>query len=483
MKTRLSILVVCILAFCTSFGAKAQGNFQGNGGETVNYDGKPTLRDLIDRGAQNIVPLNQFISERVPYFPTIIDSIRRVHWYLASVLEREPKRLDIILLNGRLQPIPVDEQGGLTIVEYETEQVAIRCGNQIILSMEIFNRMDEKNKGYLMIHEIMHSLFPQDTPFRNLRLRTMVAVIETNETTPMSGEEFAQQIQKTMLKITATTEAIDQYRELFEKLFNGTVTDTEKLQLAARIDTFNAWDLKLVINDDNILTLLYEFYIKQKYPLQEKTKSALYRNNIEKLKILLPLINPNSHPFLRIAIKKDLPDAIDLILSRPGIIVRAWDLTAAINKKDNILLERLLNTQHTNDFGDVGCTRGEFIPVIAAIMTNNKKAFKLIINDYNFDPNPSGQCKVLSLSCHIIAEKKPDYTIGFFSRFPDLDLATQHCSGNNITINSTLASEVVMNDEVKVLDYLAKNRNLDLHEEYSEWNESGDLIFISVYHP
>ena len=168
-------LLFCIGILFTSL-AFAGGTDVGSGGESIDYRGRPALRDLVDNTVCLWKPADEFVGA-LPHFKVILNSVAKANWYLASLYERELPKLHICLTRGSLKPIPTEDQDGLTIVEDEAKhQAAIRLNDMIYVDTKIFNGMDDYNQAYLAFHEITHSFIPLDTPRRNMKVRSFVAV-------------------------------------------------------------------------------------------------------------------------------------------------------------------------------------------------------------------------------------------------------------------------------------------------------------------
>lgn len=192
----------------------------GGGGNTIDVNGRPSLRDLVDTTLCSWVS-GDAMESRLPYLPNIYRSLDRFDPIYAQLLQQEAQRVTFCLTDGDLVQVKTEDQDGLTIFLDNTRQVAIRLNDTVYIDRKILGGMDERNQAYLFVHELMHAFIPVTVtpqsvlflsldsqltseyaqsrygislPQRNMKLRSFIKTLSDNELQPLPLNEFLLQV-------------------------------------------------------------------------------------------------------------------------------------------------------------------------------------------------------------------------------------------------------------------------------------------------
>lgn len=205
----------------------------GNGGQTVDINGRPSLRDLVDNSVCVWYTGAQFVGGLSRFTPALA-SLERVDAIYSTLLRGESERVKVCLTGGTLTQIPAEDMKGLTIWENVAKrQVAIRVNERVYIDSKIFAAMDEPNKAYLMVHELLHGYIAQDVKDRNTKLRSFVRFLRDHESQPISFEFLATQIEMNEVDWPYTQEAIGLIESLEEpvmRALDSTLTPTRRAE-------------------------------------------------------------------------------------------------------------------------------------------------------------------------------------------------------------------------------------------------------------
>ena len=258
MKHFLFLIVAALAASTLSsnltLGAEEQaGGQEGHGGETIDINGRPRLRDLVDSSVCTWVQASDLTAVS-PEYKQIISAIDEVHWYLARTYQEEAEYISVCVTKSALKQIPSEDQDGLTIYEAETKQVAIRLNDMIFVDGSIYKKLSPQDKAYLLFHELTHSFIPKSAVRRGSKVRNFVHAIFENEQTRMSRKRFALQIQRNDVQIAAeTTGLLDKYRDSLLRALNSENSEEERLN--ASIGAVRALDQLVKRDQDKINAL------------------------------------------------------------------------------------------------------------------------------------------------------------------------------------------------------------------------------------
>ncbi len=183
--------LIVVVASAGAHAADSSGT--RGGGQAIDINGKPSLRDLVERTVCRWTT-GTAVRNSLPEFQTILQKLERVHWYYARRLAHAASELHVCMTEGSLSRINSQDQDGITIGEVQGDQVAIRWGSKVYIDKKIFSRMNAKNQAYLFFHEVMHSFIPVDEQQRNIKLRSFVKATEDFAEGRLSREQFLEQI-------------------------------------------------------------------------------------------------------------------------------------------------------------------------------------------------------------------------------------------------------------------------------------------------
>lgn len=225
MKQKIKALLILVAVAAASVAAHAKEGTVGNGGETINVDGRPSLRDLVDKTTCVWESGTRFL-ERLSEFSRIIEAIRPTHWYLAYLIEREARDLKICPSNAPLITVTTNDLDGLAVFELETRQVAIRIADRVYLDNRIFSQMRPLHQAFLYVHEIMHRFIPRDTLMRNSKLRSLISALHHHMDHPLTKSEFGLQLSMNGVAITPVSAPLDGFESLVETAGDGLNEET-----------------------------------------------------------------------------------------------------------------------------------------------------------------------------------------------------------------------------------------------------------------
>ncbi len=199
------------------------------GGQTVDVNGTPSLRDLVNKSVCTWDYLSDFIG-KVRYFPKVLESLDKARWYLKRQVEQEIGNLKVCITQGDLVQLPAEDRDKVTTFELKTKkQVAIRLNQDIYLDFAEFSKMSEIDQGYLILHEIIHSFLPMKTDRRNHKVESLIAYLRAYEINPTSKRSVDLQLTQNSVQ----TE-LDLEKSEFEKAFNEEIDITLRGEIAEK---------------------------------------------------------------------------------------------------------------------------------------------------------------------------------------------------------------------------------------------------------
>ncbi|MBI2605516.1 MAG: hypothetical protein HYW49_05480 [Deltaproteobacteria bacterium] len=235
------ILGVAMLSALAQAGEKTNGSGVRGGGQTIDIEARPRLRDLVDHTTCRWVNSKDFI-ERLRGTAPVLKALGETHWYLAHAITREAKSLKLCL-TGTLKTIPVDDEDGLTVVRpSKNRQAAIRLNDLIFLDEALFKELPAHDRAMLLLHEVLHSFIPLETSRRNDKLRSIVNAISDNTSKRMSEEEFALQMTMNDLMLASTTAELDPIRARLETLVDPAAAKTARIAALQKIGMAALYD-------------------------------------------------------------------------------------------------------------------------------------------------------------------------------------------------------------------------------------------------
>ena len=191
MKSKTAILAIALGLMSTSVPQPsfAQKGSRG-GGQTTPVDGKPVLRDLLPSAHCKTYQPFAEVKARAPKLDEILSAIGQVNWYFPIVYRQKTAELSFCFLDASLNNVPSEEMGDIVAdSKYTYDQTAIRDGNQIFVNQNIFNEMDDLERSYLIFHEGMHALIP-DEGARQFKLMDFVGYVRDLQLNGSTLTEF-----------------------------------------------------------------------------------------------------------------------------------------------------------------------------------------------------------------------------------------------------------------------------------------------------
>ena len=221
------------------FAATGGGTMVGGGGEAVDLDGRPALRDLIDKTTCFWKFGNDF-AKYTNHLPRVLEQLTDLHWMLAVRIKAELETL-YFCETSTLRRVPTEDEDAVSAYKIKTKQVAVRIHDKIYVDMNIFRKMSAKDRAYLILHEVGHSMISSVASRRNQKLRSFIAAIRLNETRPLSQDDFALQIKANEILISEDVSDIsEEVKTLVLKVYNYSLSVEERkaaaLELVGKYD-------------------------------------------------------------------------------------------------------------------------------------------------------------------------------------------------------------------------------------------------------
>jgi hypothetical protein len=170
-------VIVPVLFACLAPSAHAEGT--RGGGESVNQNGMPILRDIVDpatcdyRSGVDVFAQNPTVAK-------ILAKVSKLDWYFAFDLQRQMEALNFCFTSDLLR-VNTSDNPADRVTDPDsagpTQQAAIRSGGDVFVETSVFNGMSPTSQALLLIHETTHTYLPMDTVRRNFKLRSMVKAI------------------------------------------------------------------------------------------------------------------------------------------------------------------------------------------------------------------------------------------------------------------------------------------------------------------
>src|SRR4051812_37318291 len=107
MKTGITVILALLAAHSLCLASEGGTSTEG-GGQTVDVDGRPELRDLVNNAVCRWVKGKAF-EEKLSYYPRALAGIAKTHWYLADAIQRYGRNVKICLTNSELKVIHADD--------------------------------------------------------------------------------------------------------------------------------------------------------------------------------------------------------------------------------------------------------------------------------------------------------------------------------------------------------------------------------------
>ena len=138
------------------------GDHEHNGGQSVMIGGNVQVRDLVDAEECTWTKGTEFAAS-LKHFDRVMQVIEERNWLLSDELRIYANKLLVCVSRKALRPIPSEHQDGFSGVQlpgkdqYQYSQAAVRVGDTVYIDGTIFNQMDDVNRAYLLLHEVLHN--------------------------------------------------------------------------------------------------------------------------------------------------------------------------------------------------------------------------------------------------------------------------------------------------------------------------------------
>ncbi len=190
MKVFKSGILALSLGLLTATVAVAGAGSSG-GGQSKNGQ----LRDLVDRVRIVEIKSGQKVIHDLPTYNQVIAILDAANVSLANELRKEIEKASFYFLDAALNEKIVNGQDGVAKSSEAWEQAGIRVSKEdrteIYVSLPEFQQMDEYNRSFFVLHEMLHGLIEGDSPVKYLKLRNFVAYVASlyrNDRIPTAAE-------------------------------------------------------------------------------------------------------------------------------------------------------------------------------------------------------------------------------------------------------------------------------------------------------
>ena len=180
MKSQLNKwITVSVLLACLSPVAHASTEGTRGGGESVDKNGVPILRDVVDPATCDYRSGDEVFAQN-PTVAKVLAQVEKLDWYFAFDLKRQMEALNFCFTSHLLR-VNTSDNPADRVTDPDsagpTQQAAIRSGGDVYIETPIFDQMSPDSKVLLLIHETTHTYLPMSTVRRNFKLRNMIKAI------------------------------------------------------------------------------------------------------------------------------------------------------------------------------------------------------------------------------------------------------------------------------------------------------------------
>lgn len=241
MKNQLTAAVLVAILSMQTMGNLAHasdGAGTRGGGLTVEaLGGGRELYDLHTRRV-NAWLTSEDILAAAPEFKTILAEIEKLDWYFAFELERELEQVTFNM-TGPLFTDPKEDPYTFVLPDLSPrKQLAYRFGLEVYVDEEEFNKLKPLSKGYLVLHELMHSYIPMKTFDRYTKLVSMVKTFsKVVKQQIITTKALHLQMQRNGVDFPTTATELAQYKKQVKFYFAKPKEQKEMLMAATNPDT------------------------------------------------------------------------------------------------------------------------------------------------------------------------------------------------------------------------------------------------------
>ena len=169
-----------LLALCTFLSLMSSPAFShevGNGGDGVKVGDDLVLRDFISKNPFKVIKNNREFLERYPEFVALIKDMSKAQPFFAMAIWNDLIDANIFFTQAELPLLPA---AATALVAGKADaQIAIRSGNDIIISVPNFEMTQDRE--YVFLHEALHGLMKdQYSPWHHEKVRSLVRELRDN---------------------------------------------------------------------------------------------------------------------------------------------------------------------------------------------------------------------------------------------------------------------------------------------------------------
>lgn len=162
-----------------SSAGPGDGSGVRGGGTVIDVNSTPHLMDLVTKTACTFKSGADLVEENAE-LEQVIALVSNLDWYFGLEIRRELGFLAFCFTGPlyRIADAPAD--GGVIPQPVETNlrQAAYRLNGKVFVDTAIYRAMDDHNRAFLVLHEMLHSYLPMDLLDRKIMLRSLVKALE-----------------------------------------------------------------------------------------------------------------------------------------------------------------------------------------------------------------------------------------------------------------------------------------------------------------
>ncbi|MGE3611171.1 MAG: hypothetical protein AB7I27_16385 [Bacteriovoracaceae bacterium] len=273
-----ALLSLALLSFHSFAGADGT-----RGGESVNIDNHPRLRDLVEKSVCEWQSGNYFFKSE-PMLKEVLKQLAQVDWYFSSDLENQINSLNYCL-TGALVKIDTADQESLTATySLKAKQVGIRLYDTVYLDYALMQSMPELDRSMLIIHEAMHSYLNYEESMRNQKLRSQVRVVRDVFEGRVSERSLLHlSMKNNSIQFPLLVDLLDSKKSQVQYLISSA---KEKREVLLKVDSVKDW-IKSVLSIPQSALTAEDSMILKNISYEQVISLSINSEDVELLKKLL----------------------------------------------------------------------------------------------------------------------------------------------------------------------------------------------------
>lgn len=230
-------LLIYFTSILLCIGSTTYAGDRTKGGDGVDQNSGVILRDLFEK--QCMWEKGPDFAKKLSYLPELLNRIKNLNLYFSFLLTDEIKNVVICPYEGNLTQVNTEDSNKVTVFNFQKQkiQLALRWQNKIWISMPNFRKLSDPKgqltrpqiQAYLFVHELTHSFIPDETPFRNEKVKSVVSSIVNSK----SSSEFEYQLSQNNVTPIFTNQTITDITDRFKKSNYLTSLDELKKTISA----------------------------------------------------------------------------------------------------------------------------------------------------------------------------------------------------------------------------------------------------------